>query len=130
MSSGAIPLLGWGAALVAIALLGAGGFGLDALPALLLAGAGAAAIVTGAAAGAARRRRAARAAEPELLLRSSVATLVLTAGAALAFVGAVVIGPGLLWPGLAFIVAGAGGLARERRAGGRLLDDRRRGGGR
>jgi hypothetical protein len=128
MTSGAGPLLGWGAVLVAIALFGVGGFDLQALPALLLAGAGTASIAVGAAAWAAQRRRPPRPGEPELLLRSSVATLVLTVGATLAFVGAVVIGPGLLWPGLAFIVAGAGGLVREHRAARRLLKDARRGG--
>ena len=129
MSSGAGPLLGWGAALIAIALLGVGAFDLQALPALLLAGAGTASIAVGAAAWAAQRRRPSRAGGQELLLRSSVATLVLTAGATLAFVGAVVIGPGLLWPGLAFIVFGAGGLVREHRAARRLLSEPRREGG-
>jgi hypothetical protein len=120
MRSGALPLLGWGTALIAIALLGALAFGLQALPALLLAGAGTACATTGAAAGVAERRRARRSPVPELLLRSSAATLVLTVGVTLAFVGLVVVGPAVLWPGAWLVVAGAGGLARELRAGRRL----------
>jgi hypothetical protein len=123
MNSGAIPLAGWGAALVAIAVFGAAAFGLDALPALLLAGAGAGAIATGAVAGLAARRRgrgrgAAR--EPELVLATSAATLVLTFGATLAFVGIATVGAGVLWPGVGLVIAGAGGLLREARAARRL----------
>jgi hypothetical protein len=122
MRSGAIPLAGWGAALVAIAVLGAAAYGLDALPALLLAGAGAGAIAAGAAAGLAARRGGRRGAarEPELVLASSAATLVLTFGATLAFVGIATVGPGVLWPGVGLVVAGAGGLLREARAARRL----------
>jgi hypothetical protein len=111
-------LAGWGAAVVAIAVLGGAGFGLDLLPALLLGGAGAAAIALGAGAGLARRRRARGPAAPgpELLVRSSAATLVLTFGATLAFVGLVGVGPGVMWPGVGLIAAGAGGLLREARA--------------
>jgi hypothetical protein len=121
MSGPAIALGGWGAALVAIAIFGAAQYELDLLPTLLLAGAGAAAIAAGAAAGVAERRRArARARRPELLLRSSAATLVLTFGATLAFVGVAFVGPGIMWPGVALVVAGAGGLLRELRAERRL----------
>ncbi len=118
MSSGAPALAGWGLALLALALLGAAGFDLDVLPALLLAGAGAAAVATGALQALAARRGPAGApgGEPVLLLRSSAATLVLTAGAALAFVGAVVMGPALLWPGIGFVGVGGAGIVRELRA--------------
>jgi hypothetical protein len=122
MRSGALPLLGWGAALVAIAALGALGFGLDALPALLLAGAGAACAVTaGAVALAAGHERGAAAADVELVLRSSAATLVLTVGATLALVGGLVVGPALLWPGAGFVALGGAGIVREQRAARRLL---------
>jgi len=117
MRSGAVPLLGWGTALITIALLGTLGFGLQALPALLLAGAGAACATTGAAAAVAERHSAPG---PDLLLRSSAATLVLTVGVALAFVGLVVVGPAVLWPGAWLTVAGVGGLVRELRAARRL----------
>lgn len=119
MSSGAVPLAGWGAALVAIALFGAARYELDLLPTLLLAGAGAASIAAGAAAAIAERRRA-RAPRRELVLRSSAATLVLTFGATLAFVGLASVGPGVTWPGVALVVIGAGGLLRETRAARRL----------
>jgi hypothetical protein len=118
--SGAAALLGAGAALVAIALLGALAFGLRVLPALLLAGSGTACAATGAVAVIAERRRAGSLPRPDLLLHSSAATLVLTLGAALAFVGLVVVGPALLWPGVWLLVAGAGGLVRELRAARRL----------
>jgi hypothetical protein len=117
--SAAIPLAGWGTALVAIALFGAAQYDLGLLPTLLLAGSGAAAIATGVAAGVAERRRA-RPRGPELVLRSSGATLVLTFGATLAFVGASFVGPGVMWPGVALIVIVAGGLVREHRAARRL----------
>jgi hypothetical protein len=120
MRSGAVPLLGWGTALIAIALFGALAFGLQALPTLLLAGAGTACATTGAAAGVAERRRARCRSRPELLLHSSAATLVLSVGTALIFVGLVVVGPAVLWPGVWLVVAGAGGLVRELRAGRRL----------
>jgi hypothetical protein len=119
MRSAAIPLAGWGAALVAIAIFGAAQYELDLLPTLLLAGAGAAAIAAGAAARVLERRRA-RPRGPELLLRSSAATLVLTFGATLAFVGFAFVGPGVMWPGVALVVVGAGGLLREHRAARRL----------
>jgi uncharacterized PurR-regulated membrane protein YhhQ (DUF165 family) len=117
--SPAIPLAGWGAALVAIAIFGRAQYDLGLLPTLLLAGAGAAAIAAGAAAWVVERRRA-RARGPELVLRSSAATLVLTFGATLAFVGYAFVGPGVMWPGVALIIAGAGGLRREHRAARRL----------
>jgi hypothetical protein len=117
--SAAIPLAGWGATLVAIAIFGAAQYDLGLLPTLLLAGSGAAAIATGVAAGVAERRRA-RPRGPELVLRSSGATLVLTFGATLAFVGASFVGPGVMWPGVALVVIGAGGLVREHRAARRL----------
>jgi hypothetical protein len=117
--SAAIPLAGWGAALVAIAIFGAAQYELDLLPTLLLAGAGAAAIAAGAAARVVERGRA-RGRGPELLLRSSAATLVLTFGATLAFVGLAFVGPGVMWPGVALVVVGAGGLLREHRAARRL----------
>ncbi|HEX8158357.1 MAG TPA: hypothetical protein VF526_13315 [Solirubrobacteraceae bacterium] len=125
MTSGALPLVGWGLALLAIALLGATVFDLGTLSTLLLAGGGAGSIGVGIAQAIAKRRRPRRAGEPEMLLRSSVATLVLTAGLTLAFVGAVVVGPALLWPGIGFVVVGAGGLARELRATRRGLADAR-----
>jgi hypothetical protein len=62
----------------------------------------------------------------ELVLRSSAATLVLTVGVTLAFVGAVVVGPGLLWPGAGFVALGAAGIVRERRAARALLGDAQR----
>jgi hypothetical protein len=126
MRSGALPLLGWGTALIAIALLGVTAFGLQALPASLLAGAGAACAAAGAAACVAERRRARRSPGPDLLLRSSAATLVLTVGVTLAFVGLVVVGPAVLWPGVWLVVAGTGGLVRELRAGRRLEHGPRR----
>ncbi len=119
MRSGAIPLAGWGLALVAIAIFGAAQYELDLLPTLLLAGAGAGAIAAGLAAGVAGRRRGRRA-EEELLLRSSAATLVLTFGATLAFVGAASVGPGVMWPGVALLIVGGGGLLRETRAARRV----------
>jgi hypothetical protein len=119
--SGAIPLVGWGLALVAIAVFGTAVYELDLLPTLLLAGAGAAAIALGAVAGVTRRRSGAG--EPELLVRSSAATLVLTFGATLAFVGLATVGPGVTWPGVGLMIAGAGGLLREARAARRLRRD-------
>jgi formate-dependent nitrite reductase membrane component NrfD len=119
--SGAIPLAGWGLALVAIAVFGTAAYELDLLPTLLLAGAGAAAIAVGAVAGVTRRRGEAR--EPELLVRSSAATLVLTFGVTLAFVGLSTVGPGVTWPGVGLMIAGAGGLLREARAARRLRRD-------
>ena len=121
MNSAAIPVAGWGAALIAVAMFGTAQFELDLLPTLLLAGAGAGALVAGLAAGiAGRRRRRPHGGEQELLLRSSAATLVLTFGATLAFVGVAAVGPGVLWPGVALVVVGAGGLLRETRAARRL----------
>jgi hypothetical protein len=121
VNSAAIPVAGWGAALIAVAIFGTAQFELDLLPTLLLAGAGAGAIVAGLAAGVAgRRRRRPHGGEQELLLRSSAATLVLTFGATLAFVGVAAVGPGVLWPGVALVVVGAGGLLRETRAARRL----------
>jgi hypothetical protein len=117
--SAAIPFAGWGAALVAIAILGTAQYDLDLLPTLLLAGSGAAAMTAAAAAWIAERRRA-PARRPELVLRSSAATLVLTFGATLAFVGAAFVGAGVAWPGVALVVVGAGGLLREHRAARRL----------
>jgi len=117
MRGAAIPLAGWGAALVAIAIFGTAQYRLDLLPTLLLAGAGTGAIATAAAAGLAER---ARERGPDLLLRSSAATLVLTFGATLAFVGAAFVGPGVMWPGVALVITGAGGLLRELRAERRL----------
>ena len=119
MTSAAIPLAGWGAALVAIAIFGRAQYDLGLLPTLLLAGAGPAAIAAGAAAWVVERRRA-RARGPELLVRSSAATLVLTFGATLAFVGAAFVGAGVFWPGVALVIAGAGGLLREHRTARRL----------
>jgi hypothetical protein len=116
----AIPLIGWGAFVIAIAIFGTVQYELDLLPTLLLAGAGAGAIATGAAAGMAERRRTRRPAAPELLLRSSAATLVLTVGVTLLFVGAASVGPGVMWPGVGLMIAGAGGLLRETRAARRL----------
>jgi uncharacterized membrane protein len=121
--SAAIPLAGWGTALVAIALFGAAQYDLGLLPTLLLAGSGAAAIATGAAAWVAERRRL-RPRGPELVVRSSAATLVLTFGATLAFVGVAFVGPGVMWPGVALVVIGAGGLVREHRAARRLVPGR------
>jgi hypothetical protein len=117
--SAAIPLAGWGALLVAIALFGTAQYGLDLLPTLLLAGAGAGAIGAGAAAWVAERRRPPPG-TPDVLLRSSAATLVLTFGATLAFVGAAFVGPGVMWPGVGLVVVGAGGVLRETRAARRL----------
>jgi hypothetical protein len=128
MNSGAAALAGWGAALAAIALLGGVGFGLDPLPTLLLAGAGAACAAGGAAAAIAERRRPRSRGGTELVLRSSAATLVLTAGATLAFVGVVVVGPALLWPGIGFVAVGASGIARELRAARRMASTTGRGG--
>jgi hypothetical protein len=123
VSSGALPLIGWGLALIAIAIFGATVFGLDPLPALLLAGAGATCIaVAGATQVAAGRRPAAAVGTPDLLLRSSAATLVVTVGVTLAFVGALIVAPALLWPGNGLIVIGAAGLVRELRAQRRLRD--------
>jgi hypothetical protein len=122
MRSGAVPLVGWGLGVVAIALLGVVAFDLGALPALLLAGAGATCAAVGAAAWLAERRRPRPAGRSDLLLRSSAATLVLTVGATLAFVGAVVVGTAVLWPGIGLVVVGASGLVRELRAERRLLD--------
>jgi hypothetical protein len=121
--SAAIPLAGWGTALVAIALFGAAQYDLGLLPTLLLAGSGAAAIATGAAAWVAERGRL-RPRGPELVVRSSAATLVLTFGATLAFVGVAFVGPGVMWPGVALVVIGAGGLVREHRAARRLAPGR------
>jgi hypothetical protein len=123
MRSGAAPLVGWGLGVIAIALLGALAFDLGALPALLLAGAGATCAVVGGAAWLAERRRP-RPGRADLLLRSSAATLVLTVGGTLAFVGAVVVGTALLWPGIGLVAVGASGLVRELRAQRRLLDER------
>jgi hypothetical protein len=123
VNSGALPLAGWGLAVVAIAAFGAAQYELDLLPTLLLAGAGAAATALGAWAGiAGRRRRGAAAGEPELLVRTSAATLVLTFGATLAFVGLTTVGPGVMWPGVGLMVAGLGGLLREARAARRLRE--------
>ena len=130
MSSGDVALLGWGSALIAIALLGTTVFGLAPLPTLLLSGAGAACVVVGALTRIAERRRPRIAGKPDVLLRSSAATLVVTAGATLVLVGAAIVGPALLWPGVGFVIAGAGGLVRELRAQRRLLRDARRGSGR
>jgi len=122
--SGVLPLTGWGIAVAAIAALGAAVFGLDLLPALLLAGAGACAAAAGVAAGIAGRRG--RADGPELVVRGSAATTVVVAGVACAVVGAAAAGPAFLWPGLGLIALGAGGLVREWRAGRRMAREGRR----
>jgi hypothetical protein len=128
MRTGWLPLAGWGAALVAIALLGTIGFGLDALPTLLLAGAGAGSVATGVAVGVAGRARPDEADgdRPELLVRGSASTTVIVAGLAAALVGAAAAGPAFLWPGAGLIVLGLGGLVREWLAGRRLLREDRR----
>jgi hypothetical protein len=120
MSSAALPLAGWGAFVVAIALFGTAQYELDLLPTLLLAGTGVAAIATGAVAAVLERRATRDRARRELVLRSSAATLVLTFGATLAFVGVAFVGAGVMWPGVALVVVGAGGLLRETRAARRL----------
>lgn len=125
MRSGVIPLAGWGAAVVAVALLGTLVFGLDALPTALLAGGGALAILVGLAAFAAERRRP-RAdvhARPELRLEGSVATTALTVGLVLVLVGAAAVGPAIVGLGAGLAALGAGGVVRELRAGRRLLRD-------
>jgi hypothetical protein len=127
MTSGWLPLSAWGAALLAIALLGALVFGLDALPALLLAGAGACSVAAGLAVGIAGRRRPHLADRdgPELRVRGSVSTTIVAVGVTTALVGGAAAGPAFLWPGAGLIVLGLGGLVRERLAGRRLLRERR-----
>ena len=127
MRSGWLPLSSWGGALMAIALLGVLVFGLDPLPALLLAGAGACSLAVGLAVAAAERRRPHQddRTRPEVLVRGSVATTVVVAGVTAMLVGGAAAGPAFLWPGAGLVVLGLGGLARERRAERRLLRGRR-----
>ncbi len=123
MRSGVIPLAGWGLAVVAVALVGTVGFGLASLPTALLAGAGGLAVAVGLAAlGQERRRpRTESADRPELLLESSVATTTLATGVAVALVGVVAVGQAVLGLGIGLVALGAGGVARELRAGRRRL---------
>jgi hypothetical protein len=127
MRSGWLPLSAWGAALMAIALLGVLVFDLDTLPALLLAGAGACSLAAGLAVGIAERRRPHLddRERPELVVRGSVATTIVAVGVTTALVGGAAAGPAFLWPGAGMIVLGLGGLVRERLAGRRLLRERR-----
>ena len=125
MRSGVIPVAGWGAAVVAVALLGTIVFGLEVLPTALLAGAGTLAVVVGVAALTEERRRprvdAGR--RPELHLEGSVATAALATGVVLALVGAAAVGSAVLGLGAGLALVGAGGIVREVRAGRRLLRD-------
>ena len=127
MRSGWLPLTAWGAALIAIALLGVLVFDLDTLPALLLAGAGACSLVSGLAVGVAERRRPHLddREQPELVVRGSAATTIVAAGVTTALVGSAAAGPAFFWPGAGMIVLGLGGLVREWLAGRRLLRERR-----
>lgn len=126
MKTGTVPLIGWGAAVMAIGLLGAVVFDLKLLPTLLLAGSGAAAVVTGAAAGLAGRRRGEAPGPTGEVVSpdSSVATLALVLGGAIALTGTVV-GQAFLWTGAGLAALGAGGLVRERLAARRALRARR-----
>ncbi len=123
MRSGALPLGGWGAAVLVIAGLSAAIFGLGTLPTLLLVAAGTAGIAVAAVAFLAERRspRAAQHAAPELLLESSVATTALATGVVVTVAGAVALGEIVTGVGLGLAAIGAGGVVRERRAGRRLL---------
>jgi hypothetical protein len=128
VKTGVLPLVGWGAALLAIAALGAVVFGLNVLPAGLLAGAGAAAIAVGlVAAVAGGPRRAAAGDGTELLLVGSAATTVAAVGATIAVVGWAAGGPAFTWPGVGLCVLGLAGVVRERRAERRLLREGERG---
>ena len=120
MRGAALPLAGWGMAVIAVAIFGTAVYALDLLPTLLLAGAGAAAVASGAAAAVAERRRARAGADAQLVVRSSAATLVLTGGFTLALVGLASVGAAVTWPGIGLMVIGAGGLLREARAARRL----------
>ena len=110
MRTGALPLLGWGLGLAAVAVLGAAGFGLDLLPTLLLGGAGAATVALAGAVAVTRRPRVA-AGTGEL----SLATTALAVGACAIVVGAGAAGAGFAAPGVLLVVLGAGGLVAERR---------------
>ncbi len=127
MKSGVLPLAGWGASVIAVAVLGATVFGLQTLPTALLAGGGALSVAVGVAAlGRERRRpRAVQAEEPELLVLGSVATSALAFGVVIALVGAAAVGPAVFGLGAGLVVLGAGGIVREQRAGRRMLHEAR-----
>ena len=123
MRSGALPLGGWGSAVLAIALMSAVVFGLGTLPMLLLVAAGTAGIAVAAVAFVAERRhpRSAHHTAPALLLESSVATTALATGVVVTVAGAVAIGETVTGFGVGLTALGVGGVVRERRAGRRLL---------
>jgi len=118
MRTGLVPIAGWGAALIGITLLGVLVFGLEALPAALLASAGAGAVLSGLVVGLLGRRRPRQLTDgtPRLLVESSLATFAVAAGFVVALVGAGAVGSAFLWPGLGLMALGLGGLVRERRA--------------
>lgn len=118
MRTGLIPLCAWGTGVAGLALLGVLVFGLDALPASLLGGAGVCGILSGLVAGwlGRRRERPLAGGTPRLLVDSSLATFAVAAGFVVALVGAGAAGQAFLWPGLGLMALGLGGLVRERRA--------------
>ncbi|MGI8660220.1 MAG: hypothetical protein ACR2LH_04185 [Thermoleophilaceae bacterium] len=117
MRTGLVPLVGWGIALIVIALLGAIVFDLSALPTLLLAGAGAGSAVSGAwsALAGRRARRDGASVDPDV----SFAAVAVVVGGSLALVGLGTGGTVFLWSGLGVVALGVGGLVRE------LLAERR-----
>jgi hypothetical protein len=108
--SGALPLAGWGAALLAIDLLGVLVFDLAALPASLLAAAGVGSLLLAAV-------TAARPPHPgEAVQLESPGTTIACAGAAIAVLGASAGGPAFTWPGVGIALAGLAVVAGERRS--------------
>ncbi len=122
MSTGVAPVTAWGGILLVVTALGVLVFGLDWLPALLLGTAGAGAALTGIVTGFAGRRGgdAPGPVGPSVSPDSSLASVLVPIGGALALVGSV-LGTAFLWPGVGLMALGFGGVVRELRAARRRL---------
>lgn len=117
MKTGWLPVTGWGAAIVALAVFGTLVFDLGTLPTLLWAGAGALCMLFGLWAWVAGRRpRPGTDGEPQVVIDLSMASLTVAVGVTLMLTGAAAIGPAVFWPGVGVTVLGLGGIAREVRA--------------
>ena len=113
--TGWVPIVAWGAAIVAFAVCGAVFAGLDVLPTLLSASAGVGSIAWGleSAWSGRRRRRLERQARPEVVLDLSLPTVVVTFGFTVAMAGVAAAGPAFFWPGVAILGLGLLALLRE-----------------
>ncbi len=108
MRSALLPLTGWGAALIAIALLGRLAFGLQPLPSAVLAGAGLLAVAVGVGD---RLRGSAR--RPDRAVRVSTSATLVAVGLVVALVCLIAFGVAVAGAGIAVAAIGGVGVLRE-----------------